>query len=138
MLVFQGAVAVGSATWGALAESIGLDGALLWAGVGIILTRALTVFLPLPAVSADLTPWNHWRVPVVASDYELEGPVLVAVEYDVLPERVQGYIEALREFGRIRQRDGTSHRGGCRDLEMPHRYVGDVHREFLGGTPSPA
>ena len=75
MLVFQGAVAVGSATWGALAESIGLDGALLWAGVGIILTRALTVFLPLPAVSADLTPWNHWRVPVVASDYELEGPV---------------------------------------------------------------
>jgi len=36
---------------------------------------------------------------------------------------VQGYIEALREFGRIRQREGASHRGVCRDLEMPHRYV---------------
>jgi hypothetical protein len=34
MLVFQGAVAAGSATWGAVAARDGLGKALLWAGVG--------------------------------------------------------------------------------------------------------
>src|SRR6202521_661579 len=36
MLVFQGAVAAGSATWGAVAAQDGLGKALLWAGVGNI------------------------------------------------------------------------------------------------------
>src|SRR6185437_15446492 len=38
MLVFQGAVAGGSATWGAVAARAGLGKALLWAGGGTILS----------------------------------------------------------------------------------------------------
>src|SRR5579863_1846261 len=65
MLVFQGAVAAGSATWGAVAVRAGLSTALLCAGIGSILTTALGLFLRMPDVSLDLTPWNHWRLPPV-------------------------------------------------------------------------
>ena len=43
MLVFQGAVAAGSAAWGVIAEQDGVGKALIWAGVGAILTPALAL-----------------------------------------------------------------------------------------------
>jgi predicted MFS family arabinose efflux permease len=123
MLVFQGAVAAGSATWGAVAARVGLSRALLWAGVGGILTTVLALFLRLSDVGADLTPWNHWRTPVVGADVNPGAPILVTVEYDVAPERVPDFIETMREYGRIRRRDGASRWGICRDLEVPNRYL---------------
>jgi len=69
MLVFQGSVAAGSATWGALAAREGVETALLWAGAGAMVSTLLALFLRLPNVSLDLTPWNHWRAPVVDSRY---------------------------------------------------------------------
>ena len=85
MLVFQGAVAAGSATWGAVAAHVGLNRALLWAGMGAILSTVLALFLRLSDANVDLTPWNHWRTPVVSADVDLAGPILVTVEYDVVP-----------------------------------------------------
>jgi MFS family permease len=123
MLVFQGAVAAGSAAWGALAARVGIDGALLWAGVGAILTTSLALFLRLPDASLDLTPWNHWRTPVVGAGLELDGPVLVIVEYDVAAEHTSDFLTAMREYGRIRRRDGASRWGICRDLVVPGRYL---------------
>jgi len=123
MLVFQGAVAAGSATWGAVAAHAGLSRALLWAGVGAILSTVLALYLRLSDASVELTPWNHWRTPIVLADVDLEGPVLVTVEYDVAPERVPEFIEAMREYGRVRRRDGASRWGICRDLEVPNRYL---------------
>jgi MFS family permease len=124
MLVFQGAVAAGSATWGALAARRGIDTALLWAGVGGILSTVLAVFLRLPdTASLDLTPWSPWHAPVIGAEIGLDGPVLVTVEYDVLPQRAADFVAAMRELGRIRRRDGASRWGICRDLEVPGRYV---------------
>lgn len=123
MLVFQGAVAAGSATWGAVAARVGIGKALFWAGVGGILSVALALFLRLSDASVDLTPWNHWRTPVVGADVDLSGPILVTVEYDVIPERIPEFIESIREYGRVRRRDGASRWGICRDLEIPNRYL---------------
>src|ERR1700680_1670785 len=102
MLVFQGAVAAGSATWGAIAARAGLGTALLWAGVGTILSTVLGLFLRLPDVGIDLTPWNHWRVPALVDANAEEGPVLVTVEYHVDPARVSEFIETMHQYGRIR------------------------------------
>jgi predicted MFS family arabinose efflux permease len=123
MLVFQGAVAAGSATWGAVAARAGLNTALLWAGVGAILTTVLGLFLRLSDVSLDLTPWNHWRLPAVGADVDFAGPILVTVEYDVVPERAPDFVAAIHQYGRIRRRDGASRWGICRDLETPNRYI---------------
>src|SRR5258708_20033359 len=65
MLVFQGAVAAGSATWGAVAAQVGVSRALFWVGGGAILTTVLPPFLRLSDVSLDLTPCTHCRTPVV-------------------------------------------------------------------------
>ena len=123
MLAFQGAVAAGSAAWGAIAERSGVGSALLWAGIGTILSTILVLVLRLPSESVDLTPWNHWRLPPVVGADADDGPVLVTVEYQVNPERVSEFIKTMRKYGRIRRRDGASRWGICRDLENPDRYL---------------
>ncbi len=126
MLVFQGAMAGGSAVWGAVAMKTGIHAALVWAGAGLILSTALGLFLKLPDAKVDLTPWIHWRLPTVLSDDMAaadSGPVLVTVEYDVQPEKKEGFLEAIRKYERIRRRDGAYQWGVFQDLEIPDRYV---------------
>jgi MFS family permease len=125
-LVFQGAVAAGSAAWGAVAAHLGVRAALLCAGAGAIVTTALALFLRLPDATVDLTAWNHWRLPAVdgvLSAGDDSGPVLVTVEYQVAPENAQGFIKAARRYGRIRHRDGAMRWGIFRDLENADRYL---------------
>jgi MFS family permease len=124
MLVFQGAVAGGSATWGAVAARFGLSTALLWAGTGAIMTTALGLFWRMPDLSVDLSPWNHWRLPaVVDGNVDAGGPVLVTIEYHVDPERRPEFIKTMHQYGRVRRRDGASRWGICRDLENADRYL---------------
>jgi len=124
MLVFQGAVAGGSATWGALANRFGINHALLWAGIGALAAASLGFFVRLPDLSLDLTPWNHWRLPDhIPAEIDTEGPILVTVEYQVKADHAAEFLEAMREYGRIRRRDGASRWGVCRDLEREDRYL---------------
>jgi len=126
MLAFQGALAGGSALWGAVAARAGLQAALLWAGLGIIATAALGVLARLPDTTADVSPWNHWRMPAIVEDIrpELdEGPVPVTVEYRVSPDRASQFLRAMEEYGRVRRRDGAFRWDVYRDLEVADRYV---------------
>jgi predicted MFS family arabinose efflux permease len=124
MLVFQGAVAAGSATWGAVAARAGLGTALLWAGIGTLLSTALGLFLRLPDQGIDLASWNHWRLPAVSEAIsDVVGPVLVTVEYHVDAAQVPEFIKTMHEYGRVRRRDGASRWGICRDLEIADRYL---------------
>lgn len=124
MLVFQGAVAAGSAIWGSAAAKVGIGTALLWAGTGTIATTALGLLLPLPETIGDLTPWNHWRMPSgIPAEFDDAGPVLVTVEYYVDSDHLEEFLRTIHEYGRVRRRDGASRWGICRDLETPDRYV---------------
>ena len=126
-LVFQGAVAAGSAAWGALASRVGIYVALFCAGVGTVATIALALFLRLPDATVDLTAWNHWRLPTIQAGSLAEGdesgPVLVTVEYEVIPENAGEFLKAVRRYGRIRRRDGAMRWGIFRDLENANRYL---------------
>jgi len=108
MLVFQGAFAAGSATWGAIAVHSGLGAALLWAGVGMVLSAAIGLFLRISDESIDLAPWEHWRLPVVPLDAKPGGPVLITVEYQVHPDLASEFTRTMRVCGRVRRRDGAS------------------------------
>lgn len=126
MMIFQGAVAAGSATWGALATRIDIHHALLWAGAGTLATAALGVFVRSPDLALDITPWNNWRVPTVTStttDLEDIGPVLVAVEYEIAPERASDFLKAMRHYGRVRRRDGAYEWGIFRDADKENCYL---------------
>lgn len=126
LLVSQGSMAFGSAAWGVVAQKAGIRAALLGAGLGTIGTTVLALFAKLPDATSDLSPWNHWRMPVVLSDLgpELErGPVLVTIEYVVLEERKAEFVEAIHRYERIRRRDGASRWGIFHDVEAGERYL---------------
>jgi MFS family permease/quinol monooxygenase YgiN len=126
MLVVQGAVAGGSASWGALAGRFGIHNALLFAGLGAIATTILGLFFPLPATTVDLTPWAHWRQASLLNQHAADvnsGPIMVTVEYEVAPEQEAEFLKAIHKFERIRRRDGAYEWDIFRDIEKPNRYV---------------
>jgi MFS family permease len=126
MLVFQGGLAAGSALWGLVGERAGVQAALMWAGVSCIATAALSLVWRLPTASADVSPWNHWRMPVVVKDLEValeDGPVLVTLEYFVSLVQAATFVRAMREYEHVRRRDGASRWGIYRDTEVPDRFI---------------
>jgi MFS family permease len=124
ILVFQGSFALGSAVWGAVAQRAGVGIALVSAGIGTIATTVLVLFATLPDAPTDLSPWNHWRTPVMVREDAFEqGPVLVTIEYSVIPERTAEFVDAIHQYGRIRRRDGAYRWGVFRDTEAPDRYL---------------
>ena len=126
ILVYQGTYALGTAVWGAVAQRSGVRTALICAGIGTVTSAALALFVRLPSSSVDLTPWNHWRMPVVVKDLQddvEDGPVLVTIEYVVISNRSSEFVEAMQEYGRMRRRDGAYWWGVFRDTEVVDRYL---------------
>jgi MFS family permease len=126
MLVVQGALAAGSAMWGVAGEWAGLQAALLWSGIACIVTGAVGYLWRLPTAPADVSPWNHWRMPAVIRDVEIaldDGPVLVTIEYVVDHRHAHTFVHAMREYEHVRRRDGASRWGLYYDTEVANRYV---------------
>jgi len=126
ILAFQGGLAAGSATWGAIATRMGIPTALLWAGLATIATVAFSAVATLPDAGADMTPLNHWRLPAIVGDpgSALErGVTLVTVEYRVRAQHAKPFLNAMERYGEIRRRDGASWWGVFRDLEDENLYV---------------
>jgi hypothetical protein len=87
----------------------------------------LAQFLRLPDATVDLTTWNHWAVPKLGKNALPEGddsgPVLVTVEYEVAPENVEDFLNAVYRYGPIRRRDGAMQWGIFRDVAQPDHYL---------------
>jgi hypothetical protein len=86
----------------------------------------IALFAKLPDSTADLSPWNHWRMPVIVKEVSNElvgGPILVTIEYSVPTEFESKFVKAMRQYGRVRRRDGAYQWGVYRDIEAANRYV---------------
>jgi len=124
LLVSQGALAIGSAVWGAIAAEAGTPSALLLASIVLAGTVLLTNRFPLPRQKADLLPSRHWPAPEVAMSIEPhDRPVLVTVEYRIPDDRAVPFVRAMSDIRRRRLRDGASNWGLYRDLAEPTRFV---------------
>jgi hypothetical protein len=126
ILVFQGGMAAGSAVWGAVGQHAGVPTSLMWAGLGAMATTGLGLLWKLPDTTMDVTPWNHWRMPVIPDGLEIgleSGPVLVTVEYLVDRGHASDFLKAMQHYERVRRRDGASRWGIYRDTEHPDLYV---------------
>lgn len=126
MLVYQGTFAAGSAAWGALAQKTSIHEALLYAGVATAATTVVALFVRLPDSPADLSAWNHWRMPVLVKEIEdglLRGPVMVTIEYVVPQDHEVKFLEAIHKYSRVRRRDGAYRWGIFRDIAAADRYL---------------
>jgi MFS family permease len=125
LLVFQGAMAVGSVIWGAVATRIGLRTSLLCAGIALLIAAAATFRLQLAGLRAlDTRPSGHWPEPIlVVERHEEHGPVLVTVEYSIDLAQAREFARAMQLMRRIRRRDGAIRWGLFEDAATPGRYI---------------
>jgi hypothetical protein len=106
-LVYMGSFALGSAAWGGVAQRRGIAVALFYSGFGTLASVLLALFAKLPDSTADLTSWNHRRLPVIVKEVSHEllgGPMLVTIEYSVVAELESKFVKAMRQYARVRRR----------------------------------
>lgn len=124
LLVYMGSWAAGSAFWGYAAGHRGTHFSLLAAAIGTAASPLLILISRLPDAAADLSPWDHWRKPILVEPAEPDqGPVLVTVEYEIEATNSDEFLAALEKFSRVRRRDGASRWGVYYDSEHPNHYV---------------
>ncbi len=129
LLIFQGGMAVGSFGWGLLAQHAGVRWALVWAGVGLMLTVALARRYALqPGLALNLTPAGNWPEPEISPDQSpAETPVLVTIEYEIDPAQTDEFVSGMGKMEQVRRRNGALQWGLFTDATRPGRQL----EEFL-------
>jgi len=125
-LVYMGSFTPGSAFWGAVAQHRSVRLAPVYSGFGAVGSAILTLLAKLPDSPADLTPWNHRRMPVMVKEVNeelLNGPLLVTIEYSVIAEQEPKFLKPMRQYARVRRRDGAYQWGIYLDIEVANRFV---------------
>jgi MFS family permease len=123
--VFFGTMTLGSALWGWVADRSGLPAAHYLAAAGALVALAATRRWRLHSgPAADLTPSMHWPEPVLAHGVAADaGPVLVTVEYHLIPEHRAEFLALIAQIGRERRRDGAFSWRLFEDTAHPGRMV---------------
>ncbi|WP_414474436.1 MFS transporter [Microvirga sp. M2] len=123
--VFFGAMTIGSIVWGELAAHTGLPPTLYIAAASAVLAVPLSSrWRLLTAAGLDLAPSMHWPPPVVAHEIEGDqGPVLITIAYQVLPQNRDAFLFAMETLSRERKRDGAYAYGVFEDAAHPGRFV---------------
>ncbi|MGE8320487.1 MAG: MFS transporter [Comamonas sp.] len=120
LTVFNGAMTVGSLSWGAVAQWTSVPAALLIGAAGLVLVGLVAHRIKLPTGDADLVPSNHWPEPLTAAPVEHDrGPVLIQIEYRIAPESRADFLKALARLSSERRRDGAYAWGVAEDSSDP-------------------
>jgi MFS family permease len=125
LTVFFGAMAAGSLVWGQVAQFSSTQTSLgVAASLGAVAAIA-ALRLPLPAGEDDLSPSHHWPdvAGMTTAGEEDAGPVMVMIEYRVLPAHADAFRTAIEALGTTRRRDGAYAWGVFRDVEDRERHL---------------
>lgn len=129
MAVYQmatfGGLAIGSWLWGHVAEATTLPFTLLVAGGLLAGSVVLGLVWSVPDRDApDVEPSLAWETPDLAFPVEASaGPIVTLVEYTVPAENRARFVEVMREWRRIRRRDGGHGWTLVQDMVAPERWV---------------
>lgn len=122
-LVFMGGQAVGALAWGLVADGLALRAAFLIPAAVLILSTPIGVLrVPLPDAPLDMRSVRHYPEPPEDLKHG-RGPVLVVVEWRVVPENAEEFLEVMRKIGRARRRTGATMWGIFQDMEEPTLYL---------------
>lgn len=124
-----GGIALGSWIWGVFADGNGVDTALLFVSVALLLGGAIGFVLPLPQhAMPNLDPLDRWTEPMLALDLKpRSGPIAVTIEYIIKDEDIKEFLAVMAERSRIRRRDGARNWVLARDLEHPEIWIETYH-----------
>jgi MFS family permease len=131
IMVFFGAMSVGSALWGQLAAWVGLLNAHWIAAATMLLAIAATWRWKLQhSIAVDLSPSGHWPMPqaLLLPDAG-DGPVMVTVEYHIAEENRRAFLLAIDHLSHARRRDGAYAWAIYEDAERPGRMLETFYLE---------
>lgn len=125
MMTMMGAASASAALWGQVAVHLEVQ----WTFVAAALTGVIVLFLTRRFIltreeDVDLTPARILTEPVAAFPIEHgKGPVLVTIEYEVDPARLNEFLEVMFETRGDRLRKGALSWGLFHDISAPTRYL---------------
>ncbi|RJF91710.1 MFS transporter [Noviherbaspirillum saxi] len=125
MLVFQGAMAAGSAFWGVIATEIGMTNTLL--SSALLMSIVLVVMYRVPArlghESEATQSSDALHAGFVTEAVPSDASVAIQIVYQVAAEKRKEFLRQLYAIGKVRRRDGASFWRAYRDLEQENCYV---------------
>jgi MFS family permease len=131
IMVFFGAMSVGSALWGQVAAWVGLVNTHWIAAITMLLAIPLSWRWKLQhSVAVDLTPSMHWPAPQALSLQDAsDGPVMVTVEYLIAQDSRQAFLLAMNQLSHVRRRDGAYAWAIYEDAGRPGRMLETFYLE---------
>jgi MFS family permease len=123
-IAFAG-IALGSWWWGEFASAAGVRESLTVAGVASLLSLVVARWLPVDVERlGSLDPRvRTGRAPPSVNIHPASGPIVVVIEYRVLPENAVEFVAVINEIGRIRRRDGARAWSISQDIDTPEHWV---------------
>lgn len=125
IVVFFGALSLGSISWGGVASLFGIREALFIAA-GLLLIASLygKKFELQLGDKLDIYPSSHWPAPAPKKDLQgTEGPILVTVLYRVVKTSEKEFLKLINTLKNSRLRDGAYKWELFEDVETPGRFV---------------
>lgn len=124
-----GGMAAGSWIWGATADAVGPDMALLASGGVLVASALVGLRYALPQFGdLNLDPLDRFREPELRLDLKARsGPIMIMVDYTIAQENIPAFLAAMSARRRIRIRDGARQWALLRDLENPETWTESYH-----------
>ncbi|WP_156840588.1 MFS transporter [Novosphingobium aquimarinum] len=121
---FFGGMALGSFLFGIIATRFDVTTALLVSSAAQLLVMASARILPVAdAADVDLDP-GDWSAPSPAIAIEgRSGPIAVSVAYQVAHDDIPAFLAEMRDWRRLRLRDGARRWQLYRDLASPETWL---------------
>ena len=124
LMVFNGAMAGGSLSWGLVAQEAGIPATLLIGAAGLVAIALLFHRVKLPTGEADLQAANHWPEPMLTEPVAHDrGPVMVQIEYRIRKNDVPAFLLTMKEVAQERRRDGAYAWGVAEHTSEPERVI---------------
>ncbi|MDR7332875.1 MFS transporter [Roseateles asaccharophilus] len=124
LMVFNGAMAAGSLSWGLVAQEVGVPLTLLLGAGGLAVIALAFHRIKLPTGEADLQPSNHWPEPLLSAPVAHDrGPVMIQVEYRIRRDDLPAFLQAMKHVERERRRDGAYAWGVAEHASEPERVI---------------
>jgi len=118
--VWGGAMALGAAFWGTVAQHAGLRFAMALSAAGMAVALVLLGRLRITAFDQELDLSPHHDRPHAPTAIPPEaGPILVQMDYAVAPDRRAAFLAAMEAVRRLRLRDGAMRWALFEDPDRP-------------------
>ena len=99
--------------------------ALMIASAGAVVAVALTWRWQIGGIeNVDLSPSMHWPTPITHDAVTHDrGPVLVTIHYKVRSDKTAEFLNAVRQLGKHRRRDGAFAWSVIEHAEEPNHFI---------------